>query len=121
MATGRSAVGAETGKSRFYAPAVEAAHARTWMCWPSTKSIYGASTAYFESIQETIGRLAAAIAENEPVTMLAEATLHPLASELCGPKVQLADIVTDDMWARDSGPVFLRSEAGAKAIVDFNF
>ncbi len=104
----------------LHLPAEEAPHARTWMCWPSTKSIYGSSTAYFESIQETTGRLAAAIAEHEPVTMLAGAAFHRRVAELCGPKVRLADIATDDMWARDTGPVFMRRQ-GALAAVDFNF
>jgi len=91
------------------------------MCWPSTPSIYGGRGAYYESVQETIGRLAAAIAEHEPVTMLAAASLHPLAARLCGPRVQLLDVATDDMWARDSGPVFVRSTTGGKAAVDLNF
>ena len=70
-AAGRSAFGARTEATGYFAPAEEAPHARTWMCWPSTPSIYGASTGYFESVQETLGRLAAAIAEHEPVTLLA--------------------------------------------------
>lgn len=105
----------------FYAPAEDAPHARTWMCWPSTPSVYGETRAYFESLQEEVGRLAAAIAENEPVTMLAGAKLHETVARLCGPRVTLADVPTDDMWARDTGPVFLRNEAGKKAAVDFNF
>lgn len=91
------------------------------MCWPSTPSVYGGRGAYYESVQETIGRLAAVIAEREPVTMLAAASVHPLAARLCGPRVQLLDVATDDMWARDSGPVFVRTSSGAKAAVDFNF
>jgi agmatine deiminase len=91
------------------------------MCWPSTPSIYGGRGAYFESVQETLGRLAAAIAENEPVTMLADASLHAIVSRLCGPSVELLDAATDDMWARDSGPVFARAASGAKVAVDFNF
>lgn len=105
----------------FQAPAEDAPHARTWMCWPSTPSVYGGGGAYFESVQETIGRLASAIAEREPVTMLAAASVHRLAARLCGPRVQLLDVVTDDMWARDSGPVFVRTTTGAKGAVDFNF
>ena len=31
------------------------------------------------------------------------------------------DIPTDDMWLRDTGPVFLLDRSGAKAAVDFNF
>jgi agmatine deiminase len=91
------------------------------MCWPSTPSLYGGRGAYFESLQETLARLAAAIAEREPVTMLASASTHPLAARLCGPRVQLLDVATDDMWARDSGPVFVRTAAGKTAAVDFNF
>lgn len=105
----------------FWAPAEEAPHARTWMAWPSTKWIYGASTGYYESVQETVGRLAAAIAENEPVTMLAGVEHHETARQVCGPRVDLLDIPTDDMWARDSGPIFLKASDGRRAILDLNF
>lgn len=126
LALGAVTLGCSGGSERsslqsFQAPAEDAAHARTWMCWPSTPSVYGGRGAYYESVQETIGRLAAAIAEHEPVTMLADASVHSLAARLCGPRVQLLDVATDDMWARDSGPVFVRSATGAKAAVDFNF
>ncbi|MCQ4628664.1 agmatine deiminase family protein [Shinella sp. CPCC 100929] len=91
------------------------------MAWPSTPKLYGGSGAYFESVQETLGRLAAAIAENEPVTMAAAADQHDLAARLCGPRVELVDIPTDDMWARDSAPVFVRKADGSVAAVDFHF
>ncbi|WP_306796721.1 agmatine deiminase family protein [Mesorhizobium sp. GbtcB19] len=96
-------------------------HARTWMAWPSTPAVYGGRGAYYESVQETLGRLAAAIAENEPVAMAAPAGEHELAATLCGPRVELVDIATDDMWMRDAGPVFVRAADGAIAAVDFNF
>lgn len=105
----------------FYAPAEAAPHARTWLAWASTRSIYGASTAYFEDVQETLGRLAAAIAEYEPVSMMAGAVHHDLARKLCGPRVELVDIKTDDMWARDNGPIFLNNEDGRKTVLDLNF
>lgn len=111
----------ETAMSSFRAPAEDAPHARTWMCWPSNASVYGGRGAYYESVLECIGRLAAAISTHEPVTMLAAASLHPLAARLCGPRVELLDIPTDDMWARDSGPVFVRTTSGGNAAVDFNF
>jgi len=102
-------------------PAEAEPHERTWMAWPSTPRFYGGPGAYFESVQETLGRLAAAIAENEPVSMAAPADQHDLAARLCGPKVQLVAIPTDDMWARDSGPVFVRKTDGGVAAVDFGF
>ena len=94
---------------------------RTWMCWPSTAEIYGGPGTYYESVQETIGRLAATISRHEPVTMLAGKEHHHLASQLCGPGVDLLDIPTDDMWARDCGPVFLKNDEGGIAALDFNF
>lgn len=103
------------------APSETAPHARTWMAWPSTSAVYGGPGAYYESVQETLGRLAAAIAENEKVTMAAAAAEHELAARLCGPSVELVDIATDDMWMRDAGPVFVRAGDGAIAAVDFNF
>ncbi len=108
-------------EQRFFAPAEEARHTRTWLCWPSTRAIYRRGKGYYEDVQETIARLAAAIAEHEPVTMLADASLHAQAAKLCGPKVQFLDAKTDDMWARDTGPVFVVDGAGGKALVDFNF
>lgn len=102
-------------------PAESEPHARTWMAWPGTPSLYGGAGAYFESLQEALGRLAAAIAENEPVSMAAAADQHALARRLCGPKVDLVDIPTDDMWARDSAPVFVRGADGRIAAVDFGF
>lgn len=121
MALGRSSVAAQPVSPGYFAPAEESPHARTWMCWPSTASIYKGPSAYYESVQETIGRLATAIAEHEPVSMLVSSTHQPLAARLCGAKVNLVDIATDDMWARDSGPVFLRKSDGQVAMLDLNF
>ncbi len=109
----------------FYAPHEGAPHKRTWMCWPSDPLVYdvvyGRSMPYFEELQLSFGRLAAAIAEFEPVSMLADVSLHPLVRQLCGPNVELVDIPTEDMWSRDSGPVFVCNDNGEKAVVDFNF
>lgn len=119
VARGRAMAASDT--SGLVAPAEEAAHARTWMCWPSSPHIYGGSTSYYESVQSTLARLATAISDNEPVVMLAASRHHAQAAQLCGPNVQLLDIPTDDMWARDSGPVFLQGNDGARAVLDLNF
>ncbi len=103
------------------APAESEPHKRTWMAWPSTPEFYGGPGAYFESVQETLGRLAAAIVENEPVSMAASKDHHVLAARLCGPRVDLVDIETDDMWARDSAPVFVHTADGGVAAMDFGF
>lgn len=112
---------ARAGSWKVTAPSETEPHARTWMAWPSTPAVYGGPGAYYESVQEALGRLAAAIAQNEPVAMAAPAAEHELAARLCGPKVELVGVATDDMWMRDSGPVFVRAEDGAIAAVDFRF
>lgn len=120
IAASRGAFGAETNPGPFFAPAEEAPHARTWMAWASTPSIYGGGR-YFENLQEDLGRLARAIAEREAVAMLAGTAHHGRIRELCGPKVEIVDIETDDMWARDNCPLFLNSASGEKAVLDLNF
>ncbi|WP_448953504.1 agmatine deiminase family protein [Labrys neptuniae] len=121
LAMGSPAEATEAEAWRATVPSESEPHARTWMAWPSTPSVYGGPGAYYESVQETLGRLAAAIAEHEPVAMAAPAGQHALARRLCGPKVELVDIATDDMWARDSGPVFVRKTDGGIAAVEFGF
>ena len=121
LASAPLAHGDEKAASGFFAPAEEAPHARTWMCWPATASIYGGEGAYYESVQETIGRLAAAIALHEPVAMAVGAEHREVAARLCGPGVELVTIPTDDMWARDNGAVFLVDGRGKRAALDFHF
>lgn len=110
--------------TRFIAPAEEAPHTRTWMCWPGMVENYeyGRRPAgYHGEVKRTIGRLAAAIAEHEPVVMCAPLEDHGEARDACGDTVDLVPIPTDDMWARDSGPVFVLGDKGETAGVTFNF
>ena len=121
LASTRLARGDETAAAGFFAPAEEAPHARTWMCWPATASIYGGTGAYYEDVQETLGRLAAAIAMHEPVAMAVGTEHRETAARLCGPGVELVTSPTDDMWARDNGAVFLVDGQGNRAALDFHF
>ena len=80
----------------------------------------GRPSGYGDEVMQTIGRLAAAIAEHEPVFMCAPAHLQDLARDHCGDQVTLLAIDTDDMWARDTGPVFVAGDNG-RAGVTFSF
>lgn len=112
----RAAVGPATRMT----PEEGAPHACTWMAWPSLLSIYEES-AYLEMTQEALGRLAAAIARFEPVRLVAPEDQHALARRLCGPAVELVPIPCEDMWMRDTGPVFVRLDDGRLGAVDLNF
>ena len=52
------------------------------------------------------------IAEFEPVHLLVREREHDLAARLCGNRVQLEVQPVDDLWMRDTGPVFVRNAAG---------
>lgn len=121
IATARSAHAGETRPQGLYAPAEEAPHVRTWMCWPATASIYGGQGSYWEDVKATLARLANAIAEHEPVAMAAGPEHHDEARRLLSESVELIAIPTDDMWARDNGPVFVVDGRGGLGAVDFNF
>ncbi len=114
----------DTVMPHYVAPAEETPHARTWMCWPSRRDIYQYGKRpkdYHDDVKAAIGRLASAIAENEPVTLCAGPDHMTEAQSYCGDRVEIAPIATDDMWARDTGPVFVKDVSGSKAGVTFNF
>lgn len=53
--------------------------------------------------------------------MLVRESEYELARELVGTSVALIPSPLDDLWIRDTGPVFVLTEDGDKAAIDFNF
>ncbi|QUQ64713.1 agmatine deiminase family protein [Kutzneria sp. CA-103260] len=87
-------------------------HARTLMSWPT-------ATIWYEDVsvvRRDIAGLARAVAEYEAVVLLARPEDVDDASRACGSGVEVVPIPVDDLWARDTAPVFV-SDGG----VDFNF
>ncbi|MEM7270969.1 MAG: agmatine deiminase family protein, partial [Pseudomonadota bacterium] len=68
-----------------------------------------------------IAEIANTIAEFEPVAMLADRSDHAAAREVLSDAVELWDIPTEDLWCRDSGPIFAASKAGELAITHIKF
>ena len=89
---------------RFFVPGEEEPHERTFMQWPVSRRVYG-HDGFLEDVQATIARIANTISEFEPVVMLAARADHASARRLLGAGVALWDIPTEDLWARDSGPL----------------
>lgn len=101
-------------------PPEEAPHQATFLQWPVTRQVYR-SRAYREEVQATILRLANTIAAFEPVILLADRRHHgDLARRVAG-DVTLWDLPTDDLWARDSGPLFTRLASGGLAVSHIQF
>lgn len=114
-ATGSSRPASEGGERRFGAE--WDSHVRTFMSWPALASVWGDDLPY---VREDIARIARAVAEYEAVVMMARLAQVAEAQRACGSQVEVIAMPVDDLWARDTVPVFV--EDGDRLIgVDFNF
>ncbi|MGW4834377.1 agmatine deiminase family protein [Streptomyces globisporus] len=115
LASGAGTARASEGERRFGAE--WDSHARTFMSWPALESVWGEDLRY---VREDIARIARAIAEYEYVVMMARPDQQKAAQRACGSQVEVIPLAVDDMWARDTVPVFVE-EGGEVVGVDFNF
>lgn len=106
--------------SAFYVPPEEAPHQRTFMQWPVSRRVYR-DRVFLEMTQQVIADIANTIAEFEPVVMLAAASDHPGARARLSANVTLWDIPTEDLWCRDSGPIFAVDDAGGLVVSHIRF
>jgi len=102
-------------------PAEWELHAGTWLSWPQKLETWPGK---FEPIPGVWSKLVRTLAEFEPVHINAggEAVMAQ-ARSLVGdvPNVTLHDIRTNDVWARDHGPMFLSGEELEPALVDWEY
>lgn len=94
-------------------------HRATWMSFGPSAEVWGRRLLAPARMQ--LARIARSIAAFEPVHMLVREAEYELAARLCGDRVQLEVQPVDDLWMRDTGPVFVQGRGGAWAGVDFNF
>lgn len=104
----------------FRVPPEEAPHQVTFMQWPVTPEVYGTGR-YRRQVQNQIARIANAVAEFEPVVMLAAPEEHARARRKLSGNVELWDIPADDLWCRDSGPLFGRGGRCRLSVRQLNF
>ncbi|MFD7627039.1 agmatine/peptidylarginine deiminase [Streptomyces sp. NPDC059851] len=90
---------------RMTVPRDEVPHLRTWMAWPSRRTVWGRGLA---GVQQDIALIARTIARFEPVVVCAaDEGAAAAARARCGPTVTVvSSIPVDDLWMRDTGPVF---------------
>ena len=96
-----------------------APHARCWMAWPARTEVWGDQLA---AVRQDIAHLARTIARFEPVRMLAQPGQESFARKSCGGDIDIVPMPIDDMWLRDSGPIFLTDGQGkvAGSVLNFN-
>lgn len=104
----------------FRVPPEEAPHQLTFMQWPLSPEVYGRGS-YRRAVQGVIADIANTVAEFEPVVMLAAPEAHASAGKLLSSNVELWDIPADDLWCRDSGPLFAQNSTGKQSVRQMNF
>ncbi|MFJ9364535.1 agmatine/peptidylarginine deiminase [Nocardia sp. NPDC101769] len=100
-------------------PDESAPHKRTWMAFGASEAIWGRQL--LPQVRQNLATIAATIARFEPVSMLVrQDELDMARNMLGGANVELIVADLDDLWMRDTGPVFVKGN-GTKAGIDFNF
>lgn len=113
--------GSQVGLPKGYiVPAEERPHARTFMQWPNNRKVYR-DTYFLDLTQQTIADIANAIADFEPVVLLADKAHHDHIRKRVSSAVELWNIPTEDLWCRDSGPLFAVHPHKGLAISNMNF
>ncbi|NOU83430.1 agmatine deiminase [Paenibacillus sp. LMG 31459] len=94
------------------------AHQGTWMLWPTRTDTWrlGAKPA-----QAAFARVAAAIAEFEPVTIGTISAQYEHVRALVPPQVRVVEISSNDAWMRDIGPTFVANSSGGVRGIDWGF
>ena len=103
----------------FAMPPEWSPHAATWMGWPCDDDLW---IGELEPVRREFADLVRAVAAFEPVELLvrdAEADTDA-ASRLAGANVRLHRVPYDDVWLRDSGPIFVGRE-GRLRLVNWEF
>jgi len=100
-------------------PAEWEPHERTLMGWPCRKELWGQTLA---QARADYAAVASAIAQFEPVTMIANPGADAAAARAaCAAGVEVVELPLDDSWLRDCGPIYVRAEDGRRIAVHFRF
>ena len=116
---GMTAVATAQNPQRWRMPDESEPHKRTWMAFGPSQKVWGSKL--LPEVRRNLGVVAQAIAKFEPVSMLVREEDFDRATAACDGKAELIACPLDDLWIRDTGPVFVTGSKRAKAAVDFHF
>lgn len=118
--SGTGGIAMANSERAFVVPPEEDPHELTFMQWPVSRKVHP-DREFLGALQHTIADIANTIAEFEPVILLAAKDDHRSARRLVSQSVDLWDIATEDLWCRDSGPLFAKQPNGARIVSHIQF
>jgi agmatine deiminase len=93
-------------------PAEWERHERTLMGWPCRVELWGET---LEQARSDYATVANAIAQFEPVTMIANrGEQAQQARARCTEAVEVVELPIDDSWLRDSGPIYVHDDGAVR-------
>jgi agmatine deiminase len=102
----------------FRMPAEWEPHAGCYLIWPERPDNWRLGG---KPAQQAFSRVAEAIAQAEPVTVLVSAAQHRNARERLPLHIRVVEMSTNDAWVRDTGPSFVVDDAGELRAVSWRF
>jgi agmatine deiminase len=102
----------------LFVPSRTAEHARTFVSWPCREDLWGG---LLSDAEAEYAAVVAAIAQFEPVTVIASPGSEPRLPSGTAFPLDLAELPIDDSWVRDNGPIFVVDGRGGVAAVRFGF
>lgn len=106
-------------KSALSMPGEWVPHQRTLTAWPDLASQKNKRD--LEGAEKDIAAIANAIVAFEPVTLFCKPKNVERARKLVSPSVDIQELEVDELWIRDTGPVYVKDAAGSLVGVDLNF
>lgn len=105
-------------EDRFRMPAEFEKHQGCIMIWPERPDSwqYGAVAA-----RKAFAEVAEAINKSEKVTVCASFDGYDTAREMLSPKIRVIEMSSDDSWARDVMPTFVKNDEGVIRGIDWGF
>lgn len=105
------AAGKSPGDLGFVMPIETASHTACWMSWvfDDHPEIWGDG---LQDAQRASVSIARAISQFEPVRMIADPSVADQARKMVPDRVDVVSLAQDDLWFRDTGPLFLRHPNG---------
>lgn len=110
---------------QWWMPDEAETHLRSWMSFIASRSIW--CEKLIPEVLENLALIATTIAQYEPVSILVRQQDRAIAIQLLGGldthkhPIELIDYTMDDLWMRDTGPIFIVNQHKEKAAIDFNF